>query len=116
MMLFLNHDFRSEFGYFLQRSETCRSARANMLDPATVKASFGARGVTKAEQESSPAGQVFFTTGFEHRFFSFDHCLCSRNQVCVGISLCEARPSQQYLGLHTDEFQSASLEGVLNFL
>jgi hypothetical protein len=80
MVLFLNHDFRSEFGYFLQRSETCRFARANMLDPATVNASFGVRGVTKAEQESSPTGQVFFTTGFENRFFAFYHCLCSRSQ------------------------------------
>jgi hypothetical protein len=116
MVLFLNHDFRSEFGYFLQRSETCRSARANMLDPATVNASFGTRGVTKAEQESSPTGQVFFTTGFENRVFAFDHCLSSRSQDRVGISPCEACPNQQYLRLHTHESQSASLEGVLNFL
>jgi hypothetical protein len=116
MVLFLNHDFRSEFGYFLQRSETCRFARANMLDPATVNASFGARGVTKTEQESSPTWQAFFTTGFENRLFAFDHCLYSRCQNPVGIIPCESCPSQQYLGLHTHEFQSASLEGVLNFL
>jgi hypothetical protein len=116
MALFLSHDFNSEYSYFLQRSETCRSARANMLDPATVNASFGVRGVTKAEQESSPTGQVLFTTGYQNRCFAFDHCLCSRNQDRAGISLCEARPSQPYRGLHTHEFQSASLEGVLNFL
>ena len=115
-ILFLNHDFRREFGDLLQRGKARRSARADMLDSTVVYAGLGARSVTKAEQESSPTRQMFLTAGFDNRLFAFDHCFCLRSQDRVGVGPCEACPSQQYLRLYTHEFQSASLEGVLNFL